>query len=49
VQVPNWQTRPVTEAAQVVQRSAYGAAYAKWQPMATQLAAALDSHRLVCS
>lgn len=48
VQVPNWQTRPVTEAAQVVQRSAYGGAYAKWQPMATQLAAALDTHGLTC-
>jgi hypothetical protein len=48
VQVPHWQTRPVTEAAQVVQRSAYGGAYARWEPMATQLAAALESRRLNC-
>ena len=48
VQVPNWQTRPVTEAAQVVQRSAWPDAYRKWAPMASQLAAALDSHGLTC-
>jgi hypothetical protein len=49
VHVPDWQTRPVTEAAQVVQRSAYGGAYARWEPMATQLAAALEARRLDCS
>jgi hypothetical protein len=49
VQVPNWQTRPVTEAAQVVQRSAFGGAYAKWEPMATQLAGALAGRRVACS
>jgi hypothetical protein len=48
VQVPDWRTRPVTEAAQVVQRSAYPGAYAAWEPMATQLAAALESGRLSC-
>jgi hypothetical protein len=49
VQVPNWQTRPVTEAAQVVQRSAWPDAYRKWEPMATELATALESRRLACS
>jgi cell wall-associated NlpC family hydrolase len=38
VRVPNWQTRPLTEAAQAVQRSAYPNAYAKWEPLATKLA-----------
>lgn len=39
LRVPNWQTLRVTEAAQAVQRSDYPEAYAKWQPLATQLAA----------
>lgn len=38
VRVANWQTLPVTQAAQRVQRSAYPNAYAKWEPLATQLA-----------
>jgi hypothetical protein len=49
VRVPDWQTRPVTEAAQVVQRSAYPGAYARWEPMAAELAAALESGRLRCA
>jgi murein DD-endopeptidase MepM/ murein hydrolase activator NlpD len=35
--VPGWQTMPVTEAAQQVQRSAFPDAYAKWEPDAAQL------------
>src|SRR5207302_2891257 len=37
VQVPNWDTVPLTEAAQAVQRSAFPDAYAKWQPVAQEL------------
>jgi cell wall-associated NlpC family hydrolase len=37
--VPGWQELPLTAAAQAVQRSAYPAAYARWQPAATGLAA----------
>jgi peptidoglycan DL-endopeptidase CwlO len=41
VQVPNWQTIPVTEAAQAVQRSAFPNAYARWEPLADALVEAL--------
>jgi len=37
--VPNWQELPLTQAAQAVQRSAYPNAYAKWETLATSLAA----------
>lgn len=37
--VPGWQVLPLTAAAQAVQHSAYPAAYARWQPAATGLAA----------
>jgi cell wall-associated NlpC family hydrolase len=37
VQVPNWQTIPLTEAAQAVQRSAFPNAYAQWEPLANAL------------
>ena len=37
VRVPNWQTLPVTVAAQKVQISAYPDAYAKWVPKAVAL------------
>jgi len=33
--VPNWQTTPLTVAAQAVQHSAHPDAYAPWQPLAT--------------
>ncbi|HEY2579896.1 MAG TPA: C40 family peptidase [Streptosporangiaceae bacterium] len=36
-QVPNWQTMPVTVAAQAVQHSAFPGAYAQWQADATGL------------
>ena len=35
VEVPNWQTIPLTVAAQAVQHSAHPDAYAPWQPLAT--------------
>jgi peptidoglycan DL-endopeptidase CwlO len=37
VKVPNWQSLPLTEAAQSVQRSAFPHAYAKWETLATTL------------
>jgi hypothetical protein len=37
LEVPGWQALPVTEAAQAVQRSAYGSAYADDEPLARQL------------
>jgi hypothetical protein len=41
VQVPDWTQLPVTVAAQSVQRSAYPDAYAKWEPTARRMNAAL--------
>src|SRR5882672_11186466 len=41
LKVSKWQTLPVTQAAQKVQRSGYPDAYAQWEPMATLLASAL--------
>ncbi len=35
--VPDWETMPVTRAAQVVQRSAFPNAYAKWESLANSL------------
>jgi murein DD-endopeptidase MepM/ murein hydrolase activator NlpD len=37
--VKNWQQMPLTQAAQAVQRSAYPNAYAKWEPLASSIAA----------
>ncbi|WP_412749634.1 C40 family peptidase [Krasilnikovia sp. M28-CT-15] len=39
VGINGWQAMSLTEAAQKVQRSAFPDAYAKWEPLATQLAA----------
>jgi cell wall-associated NlpC family hydrolase len=39
--VQGWQTMTVTQAAQAVERSAFPDAYAKWEPDATQLVAAI--------
>jgi hypothetical protein len=39
--VPGWQTRSVADAAQAVQRSAAGSAYADWEPEARAIAQAL--------
>jgi murein DD-endopeptidase MepM/ murein hydrolase activator NlpD len=41
VAVPNWETIPLTQAAQAVQVSAAGGAYARWEPLAQQLTAML--------
>jgi len=41
VEVPNWQTIPLTQAAQAVQVSAAGGAYARWAPLARELIAML--------
>jgi murein DD-endopeptidase MepM/ murein hydrolase activator NlpD len=41
VQVPDWRTIPLTRAAQAVQVSAYGGAYARWEPFARELTAML--------
>jgi cell wall-associated NlpC family hydrolase len=51
LQVPGWETLPVTEAAQQVQRSAFPFAYAKWEGLATAVvtAAGAGSPRLDCS
>lgn len=37
LEVPEWDSMPVTVAAQTVQRSAFPQAYAKWERLATQL------------
>ena len=37
LKVPGWQSMPLTQAAQAVQRSAFPLAYAKWEPLATSL------------
>ena len=39
--VPGWDTMPVTQAAQIVQRSAFPNAYAKWESLANSLVADL--------
>lgn len=39
--IPNWESRPLSETAQAVQRSAFPDAYAKWEPQAAALAVAL--------
>src|SRR3954464_11229584 len=41
LQIPGWETLPVTVAAQKVQRSAFPDAYAKWEGLASQLVAQL--------
>lgn len=38
VRVPNWDTMPLTQAAQAVQRSGLPDAYAKWETRATEIA-----------
>ncbi|WP_460458186.1 hypothetical protein [Angustibacter peucedani] len=43
VQVPDWATVPLTEAAQAVQHSAYPLAYARWEPVAAALSEAVGS------
>ncbi|MDO5711008.1 MAG: hypothetical protein Q4P32_04615, partial [Micrococcales bacterium] len=45
VKVPSWQTRPLTEVAQAVQRSGFPEAYAKHEAEATTLAEGLTGDR----
>jgi cell wall-associated NlpC family hydrolase len=49
VQVPSWQSLPVTVAAQDVQRSADPDAYAQWQSLATALADTFSGTATDCS
>jgi hypothetical protein len=52
VRVAGWETGRLTEVAQRVQRSGFPEAYQQWEPMATELAAALDAAepgRLSCT
>ena len=48
VKVPNWQTIPLTEAAQAVQESAYPDAYAKWESDAEYLVATVSGALAGC-
>jgi cell wall-associated NlpC family hydrolase len=48
VQVPGWQSLPLTVAAQAVQRSAYPGAYTQWGPLATALVAMFDGTATNC-
>jgi cell wall-associated NlpC family hydrolase len=41
IHVPGWQTRPLTDVAQAVQRSRYPDAYAKWEDDATAIVATI--------
>ncbi|MGW5010525.1 C40 family peptidase [Micromonospora chalcea] len=48
--IDGWQTMPLTQAAQAVQRSAFPDAYARWQSEAEQLVAAIsDGLDIVCT
>ncbi|MFF6956196.1 NlpC/P60 family protein [Streptomyces sp. NPDC008317] len=49
LQVPNWQSLPVTQAAQAVQQSAIPDAYTKWEPLAHQLVATVGGGATNCS
>jgi hypothetical protein len=48
VQFPGWDTGRLTDVAQGIQRSGYPEAYQKHEPMAVELAAALDADDLPC-
>jgi hypothetical protein len=48
VRVPGWETRRLTDAAQLVQRSGFPEAYQKHEGMAVELAAALGVDDLPC-
>jgi cell wall-associated NlpC family hydrolase len=48
VQVPGWQSLPLTVAAQAVQHSAYPGAYAQWEPLATASVAMFDGTTANC-
>ncbi len=48
LQVPGWDAMPLTDAAQLVQRSGFPLAYAKWEAMAVELATTLDAGASPC-
>jgi hypothetical protein len=48
VRVPGWETRRLTDAAQIVQRSGFPEAYQKHEGMAVELTAAIDVDDLPC-
>jgi hypothetical protein len=48
VTVPDWETRRLTDSAQLVQRSGWPEAYQKHETAATELAAALEDDDLSC-
>jgi cell wall-associated NlpC family hydrolase len=48
-QVPDWQTLPVTVAAQRVQRSAFPDRYAAWEPLATALVTSMAGTATACA
>ncbi|WP_169514764.1 C40 family peptidase [Actinomadura atramentaria] len=49
VKIPNWQTMPLTQAAQAVQKSGHPDAYAQWEQVATRLVTALRQKAASCS
>ncbi|MEV6968629.1 C40 family peptidase [Hamadaea sp. NPDC051192] len=49
VKIAGWQTMPLTQAAQAVQRSAFPDAYATWEPLGTRLAATFSGAAAACS
>jgi cell wall-associated NlpC family hydrolase len=49
VQVPGWQSLPLTVAAQDVQHSAYPGAYAQWEGLATALVAGFSGQSAACA
>lgn len=48
IKVPNWQTIPLTQAAQAVQGSGTPGAYAQWEPFANKIVAALVAKASTC-
>jgi hypothetical protein len=48
-QVPDWENRSVVDASDRVQRSAYPERVGQWEPLATELAAALREGSVACS
>lgn len=49
VRVNGWQTMPLTQAAQAVQRSAFANAYAKWETLASDTVAGFGADGQACS
>ncbi|WP_189061561.1 C40 family peptidase [Longimycelium tulufanense] len=49
IKVPNWESLPLTVAAQKVQRSAFPSAYAKWEQKAMEVVGAVEGIRCTSS